>query len=560
MSAAATQNAVSPLTITPLGGLGEVGMNMMVYEAEGRIIIVDAGVLFPDADMPGVDLVIPDIAYLIEHHDRIDGIFLTHGHEDHIGALPFLLREIDAPLFGTPMTLALVKAKLKEFALDEVVRMRSVKAGQSASAGPFTVEFIRVTHSIIDAAALAITTPAGVIVHTGDFKIDATPVDGELTDTARLKELGDAGVLALLSDSTNAETPGHTASESDVGRSLEQLFGEIKGRIILATFSSNIHRIQQVIDAAHKHGKKVAVVGRSMENNTRITRELGYLTAPEGALVPIADLPDDPNAAAVIITTGSQGEPMSALSRMVMSEHRHVSLQPGDTVMLSSRTIPGNEVAIGRVINHLYRLGIKVVHAKLSEIHVSGHAAQDEQREMIELTRPRYFIPIHGEWRMMINHAETAAAMGVKRDNIMVIENGERIRIAENIFKKLDPIQAGRTFIDGNALHDAGQPILRDRRNLSEGGILVVVIGIDMHTGKLLLGPELLNRGFLAEDHSDELEPQLKEVAIQALNSLDKEALTDPDTVRVRVRNRMRKHIERTLRRRPIVMPMVLEM
>ncbi len=341
-------------------------MNLMVYEAAGRLIIVDAGVLFPDADMPGVDLVIPDITYLIDNRDRVDGIFLTHGHEDHIGALPFLLREVDAPIYGTPMTLALLEAKLREHNLHEVTRMIPVEAGDCIGCGAFSVEFIRVTHSIIDAAALAITTPAGVIIHTGDFKIDPAPVDGKLTDTERLRALGDAGVLALLSDSTNAETPGHTASESGVGRSLDQLFGEIKGRVILATFSSNIHRIQQVIDAAHRHGKKVAVVGRSMEQNTRITRDLGYLKIPEGAVLPIADLPDDPHAKVVIVTTGSQGEPMSALFRMTMGEHRHVSLQPGDTVMLSSRTIPGNEVAIGRVINHLYKLGIRVLPANLA--------------------------------------------------------------------------------------------------------------------------------------------------------------------------------------------------
>jgi ribonuclease J len=560
MAASSKQQNSNALTIIPLGGLGEVGMNMMVYEAKGRIIVVDAGVLFPDADMPGVDMVFADINYLVENRDRIDAIFLTHGHEDHIGAVPFLLREIDVPIYGTPMTLALLSAKLKEHRLDEMARLRPVKAGESASAGPFTVEFIHVTHSIIDAAAFAITTPAGVIVHTGDFKIDHTPVDGEHFDSDRLRELGDAGVLALLSDSTNSETPGHTKSESDVGRTLNQLFGELKGRIILATFSSNIHRIQQVIDAAQKHGKKVAIVGRSMEQNSRITREMGLLHAPDDTVVPIHDLPDDPNSEVVIVTTGSQGEPMSALSRMAMGEHRNVSLQPGDTVMLSSRTIPGNEVSIGRVINHLYRLGIRVVHAKLSEIHVSGHAAVEEQEEMLALTRPRFFVPIHGEWRMMVNHAETAQRMGVPKERVAIIENGDRLRLSADTIKKLDPIEAGRTFVDGNALHEGGELILRDRRNLSAGGILVVVIGLDMHTGKVLLGPELLNRGFLAEDHSENLEPELIKVAKGAIASLDKEARADPEVVRVRVRNRLRKHIEKTLRRRPIVMPMVLEM
>ncbi|MBI5137501.1 MAG: ribonuclease J [Nitrospirae bacterium] len=559
MSAPSPSNG-SPLIITPLGGLGEVGMNLMVYEAEGRMIVVDAGVLFPDADMPGVDMVFADLAHLVANRDRLDAIFLTHGHEDHIGAVPFLLREFDVPIYGTPVTLALLEAKLREHELDKFARLRPVRVGESATAGPFTVEFIRVTHSIIDAAALAITTPAGVVVHTGDFKIDPTPVDGELFDAARLTALGDQGVLALLSDSTNAETPGHTHSESDVGRTLHQLFGEIRGRIILATFSSNIHRVQQVIDAARANRKKVAIVGRSMEQNTRITREMGYLKVPDGVVVPITDLPDRPDTEAVIVTTGSQGEPMSALFRMTMGEHKHVSLQPGDTVMLSSRTIPGNEVAIGRVINHLYRLGIRVIHARVSEIHVSGHAAREEQQKMIALTRPRYFIPIHGEWRMLANHAETARRVGVPAERVVVIENGDRLCLTHHTAKRLEPAPAGRTFVDGNALHDAGQLILRDRKTLSAGGILVVVIGIDMHAGKVLLGPELLNRGFLAEDHSDKLEPELRQVACEAIASLEREALSDPEAVRVRVRNRLRKHIERTLRRRPIVMPVVMEM
>jgi len=548
------------VTVTPLGGLGEVGMNLMVYGCADTLIVVDCGVLFPTADMPGVDLVFPDLTHLAEHRDRVKAVFLTHGHEDHIGALPFLLGVVDVPVYGTPLTLALVREKLKEHGLDTTARLVPVRAGESASVGPFTVEYIRVTHSIIDAAALAITTPAGVLVHTGDFKIDPTPVDGELFDADRLRAYGDRGVLCLLSDSTNAEHAGHTRSESEVGRALDRLFGEIPGRVILATFSSNIHRVQQVLDAAHAHGKRVAVVGRSMAQNTRIAREMGYLKVPEGTVVPPEALRDGPEEAAVILTTGSQGEPLSALFRMSMGEHRDVHIQPGDTVLLSSRTIPGNEISIGRVINRLHRLGTRVIHESVSEIHVSGHAARDEQARMLDLTRPRYFVPIHGEWRHMVAHADTARARGVPPERVVMLEDGERVRLSAAGAERLEPVAAGRTFVDGHAVHDTGPVILRDRQNLSEGGILVVVVGIEMHTGRVLLGPELLSRGFVGEEAAPPLLDQLKEVAAGALASLDRESMSDPDVVRVRVRNRLRKHIERTLGRRPIVMPMILEM
>lgn len=555
-----TKKKTPSLIITPLGGLGEVGMNLMVYESGDSMIVVDCGVLFPNADMPGVDMVFPDLTHLLENRSKVKAVFLTHGHEDHIGALPFLLNEINVPVYGTPMTLALVKAKLEEYDLDGKTRLIPVPAGTTAKKGPFSVEYIRVTHSIIDAASLAITTPAGVIIHTGDFKIDPNPVDGELFDEKRFKEYGDAGVLALLSDSTNSERPGSTRSESEVGVTLNRLFSEIPGRVILATFSSNIHRVQQVIDAARANGKKVAIVGRSMTQNTGITHEMGYLKYPENIVVPVEDLEDRADTPAVIITTGSQGEPMSALSRMAVGEHRDVTIQPGDTVMLSSRTIPGNELSIGRVVNHLYKMGTRVIHDRLSEIHVSGHAAQEEQGRMLDLTRPRYFVPIHGEWRHLANHALTAQAHGVPPERTFVIENGERLKVGRNRVEKLDPVPAGRTFVDGHAVHDTGMVVLRDRQSLSEGGILIVVIGIEMHTGARLLGPEILTRGFVVEEESQGLIDELKDVVEAALDSLDREALGDAEVVRARVRNRTRKHIARTLGRRPIVMPMILEM
>ncbi len=548
------------IVITPLGGLGEVGMNLMVYEHDGTLVVVDCGVLFPDADMPGVDLVFPDLSYLLENRTKVRAVFLTHGHEDHIGALPFLLKAMNVPVYGTPLTLALVKEKLREHGLADSARLIPVKAGGTAEAGPFSVEYIRVTHSIMDAAALAITTPAGVVIHTGDFKIDPTPVDGEQFDAARLRHYGDQGVLALLSDSTNAEQPGHTKSERDVGQALDRLFGEIPGRVILATFSSNIHRVQQVIDAAHAHGKMAAVAGRSMEQNTRIAQEMGYLKVPPGGLVPVENVPDTPETPAVILTTGSQGEPLSALSRMAMGEHRAVHIQKGDTVMLSSRTIPGNEVPIGRVINRLYKLGTRVIHQRVSEIHVSGHAAQGEQEAMIELTRPRWFVPIHGEWRQMVSHARTAERMGVPPERVLVMEDGNRLSLSHDRAEMLEPVAAGRTFVDGNAVHDQGPVVLRDRQSLSEGGILVVVAGIEMHTGRVLLGPELLTRGFLSEETGAPILEELKGVAEAAIASLDRESLADPEAVRARVRNRVRRHVERTLGRRPMVMPMILEM
>jgi ribonuclease J len=553
-----TPSSQPSLVVTPLGGLGEVGMNLMVYECEDALIIVDCGVLFPNADMPGVDLVFPDLTHLAENKDRVRAVFLTHGHEDHIGALPFLLDVVDVPVHGTPLTLALVKEKLKEHGKDTTARLVPVRAGESAVAGPFKVEYIRVTHSIIDAAALAISCPAGVVIHTGDFKIDPTPVDGELFDEGRLRAYGDAGVLALLSDSTNAEHPGHTKSERDVGRTLDRLFGEIPGRIILATFSSNIHRVQQVMDAAAAHGKKLAVVGRSMEQNSRIAQEMGCLKVPPNTVVPPEHLKDTPAESAVILTTGSQGEPMSALFRMAMGEHRSVHIQPGDTVLLSSRTIPGNEISIGRVINRLYRLGTRVIHDAVSEIHVSGHAAQEEQARMIELTRPHWFIPIHGEWRQMVRHGHTAQRMGVPPERVVILEDGNRVRLTGAAAETLEPVAAGRTFVDGNAVHDTGHVILRDRQNLSEGGILVVVVGIEMHTGKVLLGPELLSRGFVSD--SAPLLDQLKGVVEGAIGSLDAASMSDPEVVRVRIRNRVRRHIEKTLGRRPIVMPMIVEM
>ncbi|MDH4228182.1 MAG: ribonuclease J [Nitrospirota bacterium] len=556
----ATHTHSDTLTVTPLGGLGEVGMNLMVLEYAEKLIVVDCGVLFPNADMPGVDLVFPDLTYLVENRDRLLAVFLTHGHEDHIGALPFLLREVDVPIYGTPMTLALVRSRLAEFQLSDVAKLITVRAGQSVSAGPFSVEYIRVTHSIIDAAALAISTPAGVVIHTGDFKVDPAPVDGELLDEARLTAYGDKGVLALLSDSTNAEQPGHTRSETEVGKTLRTLFTQIPGRIIVATFSSNIHRVQQVIEAAHAAGKRTAIVGRSMEQNTRITHEMGFLKYPPGAVVPIGELRDDPSAPVVIVTTGSQGEPLSALSRMAMGEHRDVCIRAGDTVMLSSRAIPGNELPIGRVINHLYRQGAKVVHARLSEIHVSGHAARDEQTKMLQWVRPRYFIPVHGELRQLINHARLAEQTGVPPERVFVLENGQRMRLGQAGAERLENVTAGRTFVDGNTFHDAGTVVLRDRQNLSEGGILVVVVGLNLSTGELLLGPELLTRGFVYEDASAGFMVELKAVAIEALGSLDRESRSDPEVVRVRIRNRLRKHIERTMGRRPMVMPMILEM
>ena len=492
------------LTIVALGGLGEIGMNMMAYQYADDIIIVDCGLMFPSPDMLGIDYVIPDITWLRERAESVRAICLTHGHEDHIGALPFVLQELNVPVYGTALTLGLVSAKLEEYKLDGVVELVTVQPRETVHIGHFAVEFLRVAHSIVDGCALAITSPEGVVIHTGDFKIDHTPVDGQLTDLASLSRYGEAGVLALLSDSTNVEREGYTLSEKYVGEAFGDIFPKCTGRIIVAAFSSSIHRVQQVADVAARCGRKILLNGRSMVKNVQIARDLGYLTIADEQLMDLRELPHLPPEQVCIISTGSQGEPMSALTRIAMDDHKQIKLEKGDTVILSSRVIPGNERTISELINHLYRRGAEVFHEKVSEVHVSGHASREELKLMLNTVRPRFFIPIHGEYRHLVKHIQLAYTVGIPEERCILATNGEVVSFYSDTAAIVEQIESGRVFVDGKGVGDVGRMVLRDRKHLSEDGMIVVIIGLNMTTGAVIYGPDIVSRGFVFEDESQE--------------------------------------------------------
>jgi len=555
-----TAHDISGLKITPLGGLGEIGLNMMLFEYGNDIIIVDCGLMFPEPYMLGIDLVIPDISSLLERKDSIRGIFLTHGHEDHIGALPYILRDINPPIFGTALTLGFVKEKLKEFELDGSVELIRTKPRERVKAGCFTVEFIRVAHSIVDGCALAIHTPEGVVIHTGDFKIDQTPVDGELTDLATFARYGEEGVLALLSDSTNVEREGYTLSERLVGDAFDQIFPKCPARIIVAAFSSNIHRVQQVVDAAIRSGRKVLLNGRSMIANVQIARELGYLSIPDSALIDLKELPRLPKEQVCMITTGSQGEPMSALSRIAMDDHKQIRLEPGDTVILSSRFIPGNEKTISELINHLYRRGAEVFHENVSEVHVSGHASQEELKLVLNLVRPAWFLPIHGEYRHLVQHARLAQRVGIPRERCIVMTNGDVVAFSAGEACLLDKVEHGRVFVDGKGIGDVGEVVLKDRKHLSEDGMVVVIIGIDQSSGQVIYGPDIVSRGFVFEDESREYLDQAKNLVLESLSQHNIEVLGEWTEVKQEVRAVMKRFFKKTIERRPVILPVILEM
>jgi len=548
------------LSIIPLGGLGEIGLNMMVFEYGDDIIIVDAGLMFPEEEMLGVDIVIPDITYLKERKDKIRGIIITHGHEDHIGALPYIIREINVPIYATPLTIGLIKGKLKEHKLDEASELISVKPRQIIDLGCFKVEFIRVTHSIVDGVGLGITTPVGRIVHTGDFKLDQTPVDGELLDFHKFSEYGDKGTLALLSDSTNSEREGYTLSEKEVGKAIERVFGAAKKRIILATFASNIHRIQQVIDAAVKFDRKVILNGRSIINNAQVALDLGYLKMPEKTWIKLDEMKNYSPDKIAIITTGSQGEPMSSLARMAVNEHKDVQIEEGDTVVLSSRVIPGNEKAISRIINHLFRRGANVIYEDVSDIHVSGHASQEEQKLMMCLVRPKFFVPIHGEYRHLIYHARLAETLGISKDNIFILEDGDVLELNEDTAVKKEKVQAGRVFVDGKVIGDVGNIVLRDRMRLGTDGIIVVFVGIEKMTGKVVTGPDIVTRGFVFEEESQELIEEMKRVVSDLLGQLEQELMADWVLVKTKVRNTLKKSLIKKMDRKPMIIPIIIEL
>lgn len=544
-----------------LGGLGEIGMNLLVLECQQKLLLIDCGLMFPEAYMLGIDLVLPDISALEGRQGDIRGLVLTHGHEDHIGAIPFLIEPLGLPtIYGTPLTLGLLRNKLEEHDLLGRVELEEVRPRQSVDLAPFNVEFFRVAHSIVDGAGLAIRTPAGLIVHTGDFKIDTTPVDNQPTDLARLAAYGEEGVLLLLADSTNVEKPGHTLSERVVGEVFAEIIPQCKGAVLVATFSSNIHRIQQVVDAAVACGRKILVNGRSMVANIATARQLGYLYVPDESLIELRQLRDLPREQLLIITTGSQGEPRSSLSRIAMDDHKQIQLTPGDTVILSSKFIPGNEKAISDVINHLYRRGAEVFYEKTSEVHVSGHASQEELKLLQALTRPQYFVPVHGEYRHLVKHAELARSMGVLPEHAVVLENGEPLVVSANGLRREPRRPTGRVFVDGKGVGDVGLMELRDRSHLANHGLVVCLLVLGQSDGRILYGPELFTKGFVPEEESQELLARAAAAVRTMLEEHSLEALGDWEELRIEVRKTLRRFFNRQVDRRPLILPVILEL
>ena len=545
------------LKIIPLGGLNEIGKNMTVYEYGGELIVIDCGMAFPEEDMYGIDCVIPDVSYLIQNKNRLRGLFITHGHEDHIGAIPYVLKQVNLPIYCTRLTAGLIKLKLQEHGLINSVKLITVEAGQSIKAGKFQVEFIHVNHSIADSVAFAIHTKMGTVVHTGDFKIDSTPIDGEVIDLARLGELGKNGVLALLADSTNVERAGYTASESAVGQTFMRQFANCSKRIIVTTFASNVHRIQQVLDAAAACGRKVAVTGRSMENIMKVSTELGYMKVPKGTLVDMNRIKNLPLEQQVIVTTGSQGEEMSALYRMAFSTHKQVDIGAGDKVIISASAIPGNEVTVGRVINELFRKGADVVYNKADMLHVSGHACQEELKIIHALTRPRFFIPLHGEQRMLQIHGRLAQQMGVPANRIAIANNGSVIELTTKTMKCETTIPAGEVYVDGGSAGEVGSVVLNDRKLLAEDGMVVVVLPISSHDSRLLCEPEIVTRGFVYVKESEELLQELRNIAYDTVEAMSNRKRKDDTEIGRAVRSAVSSYLFKQTRRSPMVIPMV---
>ncbi len=553
-------NGQNSLNIIPLGGLGEIGKNMTVIEYGNDIILIDSGLMFPEEEMLGIDIVIPDITYLIENKDRIRGIVLTHGHEDHIGALPYVLQRIDVPVYGTKLTLGLVEVKLKENKIPMKGRLHVIKSRDKVKIGCFTVQPIKMNHSIPDAVGFAIQTPIGMVVHSGDYKFDQTPVDSEVADIHKLAELGDQGVLVLMADSTNAEREGFTHSERTVRATLDEVFRKAKERIIVATFASNVHRIQQIIDAAHNHERRVAVVGRSMVNVINIATELGYLNIPEDILVDIDKINRLPKDEIVVLTTGSQGEPMSALTRMSLQEHRKINILPGDTVLISATPIPGNEKLVSRTINRLFEQGADVVYQGSTGVHVSGHASREEMKLLLNLTRPKFFIPVHGEYRHLIHHARLAEDTGIPAENIFVGENGCVFRFTKKKGSIAGKVTAGKVLVDGLGVGDVGNIVLRDRKQLSQDGIVIVVITINKQTGKILLGPEIISRGFVYVRESEELIDRARDITKEAVENLLENNNVEWSVIKSTIRDALGKHLYEKTKRRPMIMPIIMEL
>ena len=544
------------LRIIPLGGLGEIGKNMMVLELPQDMIIIDAGLMFPQEEMLGVDLVIPDISYVRERQKKLRAIIITHGHEDHTGALPYVLRELRAPIYCTRLTRGLISVKLKEHKLLKEADLRTVSPGEKITLGAFQVEFVRVTHSIPDSCGLAIRTPVGTVIHSGDFKLDHTPVMGEPTDLPRWAELGHQGVLLLLSDSTYAESPGYTPSEQVVGEALDRIMATAPGRVIVATFASLISRVQQVIDAAYRNGRRVFITGRSMVDNVQMALELGYLSAPENVLTPIDQLSRMQPQKIAIISTGSQGEPTSALVRMASRDHRHIQIAPGDTVVMSASPIPGNDMLINRTIDNLCRLGAQVLHTRIADVHVHGHAAQEELKMLLSLVNPRFFIPIHGEYRHLMSHARLAQAMGLAQDNTFILEDGDILELDGKGGKVVGRVVADHVYVDGLAV-GVNQVVLRDRRRLASDGIIVVILTVDKHSGRPVGEPDVVARGFMDTEEAGEILDKARRQVTRALKGAEHHS--DPANVNARVRDALAQYIYQETRRRPMILPLTVE-
>ncbi len=548
----------SLLRTIPLGGLGEIGRNMLALEYERHIIVIDAGLMFPEEEMLGVDLVLPDVTYLIERKDRVLAFLITHGHEDHVGALPYVLPRVPAPVYGSRLTLGLVRHKLREHHLLDQSDLREIRAGDLVELGPFKVEFIHVAHSFPDTLALAIETPVGMVVHSSDFKMDQTPVDGRPTDVARLSHFGDRGVLLLMSDSTNAERDGFTPSERTVGEAFHDIFARCSGRIIITTFASNIYRIQLAINTAARHKRKVAVVGRSMVNNVGIAQELGYLRLPSDTLIKVQDINKEPDEHVVILSSGSQGEPLSALTRIAALEHPQVKLKPGDTVILSATPIPGNEELVYRTINNCYKHGARVLYPARNPVHASGHANREELKLMLNLVKPRYFIPVHGEFRHLAHHAELARDLGMSKESVITVDDGNVVEFGDGSPHLGQKVPAGYVFVDGLGVGDVGSVVLRDRRVLSQDGIFIVIVTINKDTGQVVSDPDLISRGFVHQQTSDGLLELARHQVVKTINKMS-HGSAESQMVKNAIRDAMSKLLYEQTRRRPMIIPVVVE-
>ena len=547
------------LKIIPLGGLDEIGKNITVFEYGNEIVLVDCGLEFPEDDMLGIDLVIPDVTYLEKNKDKIKGMVVTHGHEDHIGAIPYVLKQINMPIYATKLTVGLIKNKLEEHKLLASTKLVTVEQGQTINFGNIKVEFIRSSHSIPDSVMLAIHTPVGVVLHTGDFKVDFTPIDDQVMDLGRIAELGNKGILALMSDSTNSERKGYTMSERTIGEVFDRLFQNNKKRIVVATFASNVHRVQQIVNSAEKYGRKIAVCGRSMINMIETAREIGYINAPENMFIDIDMIKNYTDDQLVIITTGSQGETMSALTRMAAGEHKKVVITPNDMVIISATPIPGNEKLVSNVINDLMQIGAEVIYSALENVHVSGHACQEEQKLIIRLARPKYFIPVQGEYRQLIAHAETAKEMGIPSENIFILENGKTLELNKKEAKITTSVPNGKILVDGLGVGDVGNIVLRDRQHLSQDGLIVIVMTMDGSTGEIVSGPDVVSRGFVYVRESETLMDDVKKVIRQEVRTFEEEGVRDWSTIKSTLKDDLRDYIFQRTKRNPMILPIIME-